>query len=148
MKNNTTLKDLDEDIGFKLKSLQLMDSTEKDKIYVPLSSPSRMGYHGTVKLGTPSQSFKVLFDTGSAEFWVPSKACLVAQCMDRKRFASDASETFKYYGYERFQIKYVKGSLSGDVCMVATKSKYIFCKRVCRTPCVSEMLNSSIKYLD
>lgn len=124
-KNNSTLEDLDDDIDYKLKSLKLSESGDKEKVYVPLSSPSRMGYHGTIKLGTPPQSFKILFDTGSAEFWVPSKTCHVSQCTDRKRFSSEDSDTFLYVGFERFQIKYVKGSLSGDVCLVILTLKLL-----------------------
>lgn len=118
-KNNGTLQELDDDIDYQLKSLKLTESEDKDKVYVPLSSPSRMGYHGVVKIGNPPQSFRILFDTGSAEFWVPSKSCEVSQCRDRNMFSSKNSETFKYFGYERFLIKYVKGSLKGDVCMVS-----------------------------
>lgn len=74
-----------------------------------------MGYHGRIGIGTPEQTFKVLFDTGSAEFWVPSVACHVAQCTSRNRFDRRDSSTFAFVGYERFDMSYVKGRLQGDV---------------------------------
>lgn len=37
-------------------------------------------WYGVVSLGTPGQSFKVLFDTGSADFWVRSSLCKSKSC--------------------------------------------------------------------
>ena len=52
-------------------------------------------YYGELAVGTPEQSFMVCFDTGSADLWLPGKACRSASCLTHQVFDDAASSTFQ-----------------------------------------------------
>jgi len=50
-------------------------------------------YYGEISIGTPGQSFQVIFDTGSSIAWVPGKECQSAGCRAHKKFDCTQSST-------------------------------------------------------
>jgi cathepsin D len=71
-------------------------------------------YYGQITLGTPGQSFEVVFDTGSANLWVPGKSCRSPACLAHKKFQCAQSSTCKETG-EKFAIVYGSGAVNGTV---------------------------------
>ncbi|XP_005389752.2 PREDICTED: gastricsin [Chinchilla lanigera] len=69
-------------------------------------------YFGEISLGTPPQSFQVLFDTGSSNLWVPSIYCKSLACTTHPRFNPNESSTYTSAG-QSFSLQYGSGSLTG-----------------------------------
>jgi len=78
---------------------------------VPLTDLQDAEYYGEVTLGTPAQSFLVIYDTGSSNLWVPSKDC--TNCKKTGgRYDSSKSSSYAKNG-ESFALQYGTGSCKG-----------------------------------
>mmetsp|Transcript_9546 Transcript_9546/g.33826 ORF Transcript_9546/g.33826 Transcript_9546/m.33826 type:complete len:455 (+) Transcript_9546:102-1466(+) len=55
----------------------------------------KTSYYGRVTIGTPGQSFLVVFDTGSGNLLVPSEECQNEACMKHARFGANQSSSFQ-----------------------------------------------------
>ncbi|CAG8631242.1 5920_t:CDS:1, partial [Ambispora leptoticha] len=69
-----------------------------------------IGYSGPIVVG--GQDFTVIFDTGSSDFWIPTKGCSSEACKDDHLFDPSKSKTFKKIG-DPFFIAYGSGQVSG-----------------------------------
>jgi hypothetical protein len=77
-------------------------------------------YYGELNVGygrdgdpNKSQTFKMLFDTGSCEFWIPSNDCTTKRCLTHNRY--NKSNTYKPYKNARMSIQYLSGKVEGEM---------------------------------
>ncbi|XP_036115558.1 pepsin F-like [Molossus molossus] len=78
----------------------------------PMRSYLDLYYVGTISIGTPPQEFKVIFDTGSADLWVPSIYCSSPACATHRTFHPGKSSTFLSTG-RPISLHYGSGSMTG-----------------------------------
>ncbi|GJS45839.1 putative phytepsin [Tanacetum coccineum] len=117
---NSMLSDLGLDYGDYLKasikkyrqSLYNNGDTQGSDI-IALNNYMDAQYFGEIGIGTPPQMFKVIFDTGSSNLWVPSSYCVSsASCFFHSKYYSSLSKTYKANG-KPVAIDYGSGSISG-----------------------------------
>ncbi|XP_076931935.1 aspartic proteinase oryzasin-1-like [Bidens hawaiensis] len=89
----------------------VQDSYRSD--IVALKNYRHVQYFGEIGIGTPPQNFTVIFDTGSANLWIPSSECdSSASCFLHKNYKSSESSTYKKIG-KHADIDYGNGFISG-----------------------------------
>lgn len=97
---------------------QYRASWERLRLAAPQGLPSVLltdvedaEYFGEVDIGSPPQKFKVIYDTGSSNLWVPSKSC--ENCKKGgSTYNSGASSTYAKNG-QSFALQYGTGSCTG-----------------------------------
>ncbi|CCW66041.1 unnamed protein product [Phytomonas sp. Hart1] len=67
-------------------------------------------FYGTIYVGTPAKEFKVVFDTGSSEMWLPTEK--TNMCGSKQCYSSQKSTSSTPDGRE-FSAKYLSGSVAG-----------------------------------
>ncbi|KAL7884963.1 hypothetical protein AOLI_G00077330 [Acnodon oligacanthus] len=83
-----------------------LDGTES------MTNDADLSYYGEISIGTPAQSFRVIFDSGSSNLWVPSVSCTDEACQSHNKFDPADSSTFQNAS-EALSIEYGTGSMTG-----------------------------------
>lgn len=87
-----------------------MGSAAPNSTSVPITDYQNAQYFGPIEVG--GQKFTVIFDTGSANVWVPGKACGFFTCYRHTRYDSSKSKTYKKDG-RKYSVQYGSGPVEG-----------------------------------
>ncbi|XP_057583328.1 pregnancy-associated glycoprotein 2-like [Hippopotamus amphibius kiboko] len=78
----------------------------------PLRNYRDLVYVGNITIGTPPQEFRVVFDTGSSDLWVPSIYCHSPSCHTHRVFDPHSSTTFRFWA-RQVDLNYGFGKIVG-----------------------------------
>ncbi|GAA5949636.1 hypothetical protein JCM21900_002480 [Sporobolomyces salmonicolor] len=95
--------------GFSKAELQAATNNVVTAAEAPTAAQS-LGYFAPVQLGSEQQTFNILMDSGSADFWVPSTSC--DGCGRHASIGPDTSSTFSNSG-KPFSVSYGTGNVAG-----------------------------------
>lgn len=65
-------------------------------------------------MGGEDNKFDVIFDTGSANFWINSKKCTDVGCLNHKQYDGRESDNYKNIGFG-LEVEFGTGALSGEI---------------------------------
>lgn len=88
---------------------EMMGETTHD---VPVKDHMNTQYFVDVEIGTPSQTFSVVPDTGSSNLWIYSSQCKSIPCRTHDTYDSSKSSTYEVAG-NNFEIMYGSGGIQG-----------------------------------
>ncbi|KAI9329933.1 aspartic peptidase domain-containing protein [Zopfochytrium polystomum] len=96
----------EEDVAAAVAGLQRRAGTEVLTSFTTVATE----FYASMSVGTPQQSFRVLFDTGSYWTWVKANTCATASCASSSLFAGAKSSTFTNTKQAGPAIAYVDGT--------------------------------------
>jgi len=103
-------KGMEQKGAFALKDALTGSNLTGDGDAVPISDYQNAQFYGPIKIG--GQDFKVIFDTGSSNVWVPGKACGFLTCWLHPRYDETKSKTYEKDGRE-YKVQYGSGPVEG-----------------------------------
>mmetsp|Transcript_31017 Transcript_31017/g.60500 ORF Transcript_31017/g.60500 Transcript_31017/m.60500 type:complete len:489 (+) Transcript_31017:104-1570(+) len=114
-----------------LKALKLRQSSNMTMLQTSVASSMRSGHRDIplkkevlsekklvtyfCYLSVGNQTFRILLDTGSSEFWIPSAECTSARCQRHRRYKRSKSNSLVEMGMSgpRMNIEYLSGRVEG-----------------------------------
>lgn len=92
------------------RAMKLAEGGLGDSGEVDITNYMNSQFYGEIEVGTPAQTFQVIYDTGSSNLWVPSKDLDGNRA--KSKYDHDASSTYTADG-ATFNIEYGSGPVSG-----------------------------------
>ncbi|EAR89962.2 eukaryotic aspartyl protease (macronuclear) [Tetrahymena thermophila SB210] len=82
-----------------------------------LVNNQQMSYYGTIQVGSQNQTFKVIFDTGSYQLWLPSKNCIQSDynCKGLNGYYDCSASNGCSLSATQKTLSYGKGQVSGYI---------------------------------
>lgn len=93
---------------------ELMQIKTQDRKTIPLYNFKNTQYTGPISIGDSDNEFQVIYDTGSANFWIDSSKCNDRGCTNHKQYDSSKSSNYNHVGLS-LEVQFGTGGLSGEI---------------------------------